>query len=153
MGKLSTHVLDITQGKPGAGVAVELYPYPPLGGAKAVTEIRLEIGGQALRYRMEPQEWHEVKWPGQTPTAGAILQVQVGGTWLTKEFKDWWGFFHLIQAGRLTPAMGETQYRLQWDFAVPDGNSVKIQYDLRAPGYKHPFHPGMFEQFRCVEHL
>ena len=25
MGKLSTHVLDTTQGKPGAGVAVELY--------------------------------------------------------------------------------------------------------------------------------
>lgn len=25
MGKLSTHVLDITQGKPGAGVKVELY--------------------------------------------------------------------------------------------------------------------------------
>ena len=25
MGKLSTHVLDITRGKPGAGVAVELY--------------------------------------------------------------------------------------------------------------------------------
>jgi 5-hydroxyisourate hydrolase len=25
MGKLSTHVLDITEGKPGAGVAIELY--------------------------------------------------------------------------------------------------------------------------------
>ena len=25
MGKLSTHVLDTTQGKPGAGVAIELY--------------------------------------------------------------------------------------------------------------------------------
>jgi 5-hydroxyisourate hydrolase len=25
MGKLSTHVLDITRGKPGAGVAIELY--------------------------------------------------------------------------------------------------------------------------------
>ncbi len=25
MGKLSTHVLDMTQGKPGAGVAIELY--------------------------------------------------------------------------------------------------------------------------------
>jgi 5-hydroxyisourate hydrolase len=25
MGKLSTHVLDLTQGKPGAGVAIELY--------------------------------------------------------------------------------------------------------------------------------
>ena len=25
MGKLSTHVLDVTRGKPGAGVAIELY--------------------------------------------------------------------------------------------------------------------------------
>lgn len=25
MGKLSTHVLDVTQGKPGVGVAIELY--------------------------------------------------------------------------------------------------------------------------------
>lgn len=25
MGKLSTHVLDVTQGKPGAGVVIELY--------------------------------------------------------------------------------------------------------------------------------
>lgn len=25
MGKLSTHVLDVTQGKPGAGIAIELY--------------------------------------------------------------------------------------------------------------------------------
>lgn len=31
MGKLSTHVLDITQGKPGAGVAVELYAVGPQG--------------------------------------------------------------------------------------------------------------------------
>ena len=31
MGKLSTHVLDITQGKPGAGVAVALYAVGPGG--------------------------------------------------------------------------------------------------------------------------
>jgi 5-hydroxyisourate hydrolase len=31
MGKLSTHVLDTTQGKPGAGVAVELYAVGPGG--------------------------------------------------------------------------------------------------------------------------
>ena len=31
MGKLSTHVLDITTGKPGAGVAVELYAVGPDG--------------------------------------------------------------------------------------------------------------------------
>ena len=31
MGKLSTHVLDVTQGKPGANVAVELYAIGPQG--------------------------------------------------------------------------------------------------------------------------
>ncbi|MBV7536430.1 hydroxyisourate hydrolase [Duganella sp. sic0402] len=31
MGKLSTHVLDITQGKPGAGVKVALYAVQPQG--------------------------------------------------------------------------------------------------------------------------
>ncbi|MYN38444.1 hydroxyisourate hydrolase [Duganella sp. FT109W] len=31
MGKLSTHVLDITQGKPGAGVKVALYAVGPQG--------------------------------------------------------------------------------------------------------------------------
>lgn len=31
MGKLSTHVLDVTQGKPGAGVAVALYEVTPAG--------------------------------------------------------------------------------------------------------------------------
>jgi type VI protein secretion system component VasK len=118
-----------------------------------VTEIRLEIGGQALRYRMEPQEWHDMKWPGPTPLLGALLQVQVGGTWVTKEYKDWWGLFRLIQAGRLTPTVGETQYRIQWDLPTADGQTIKIQYDLRAPSHKNPFRPGLFEQFRCVEHF
>jgi 5-hydroxyisourate hydrolase len=31
MGKLSTHVLDTTQGKPGAGVKIELYAVKPGG--------------------------------------------------------------------------------------------------------------------------
>lgn len=31
MGKLSTHVLDVTQGKPGANLAIELYAVGPDG--------------------------------------------------------------------------------------------------------------------------
>ena len=141
------------KGSPDAGAVFELYPYPPQGGAKSVTEIRLEIGGQTLRYRMEPQEWHEMKWPGSTPTTGAMLQVQVAGAWVTKEFKDWWGLFRLIQTANLTSGTGETQYRLQWELPTADGQSVRVQYDLRAPGHKNPFRPGLFEQFHCVEHL
>jgi type VI secretion system protein ImpL len=142
------------KGNADIGAVFELYPYPPQGGVnKSVTEIRLEIGGQALRYRMEPQEWHEMKWPGPTPTGGAVLQVQVDGAWMTKEQKDWWGLFRLLQAGRVDPGSGETQYRVQWEFASADGHPMLVQYDLRARGYKNPFHPRMFEQLRCIEHL
>jgi type VI secretion system protein ImpL len=142
------------KGSSEVGAVFELYPYPPQGGvSKSVSEIRLDIGGQALRYRMEPQEWHEMKWPGPTPATGAVLQVQVGTAWVTKEYKDWWGLFRLIQAGHLVSGSGDTQYRVQWELPTADGRSVQVQYDLRARGYKNPFHPGAFEQVRCVEHL
>lgn len=142
------------KGSADPSVSFELYPYPPQGKVKGVTEIRLEVGGELLRYRMEPQEWHEIKWPGQTPAAGALLQVQVGGQWVSKESKDWWGLFRLIQAGRLSLMNnGHTQYRVEWDLPAADGQTVKIQYDLRSATHKNPFRPGLFQQVRCVEHL
>jgi 5-hydroxyisourate hydrolase len=39
MGKLSTHVLDITQGKPGAGVKVALYAVGPQGRALLKSDV------------------------------------------------------------------------------------------------------------------
>jgi 5-hydroxyisourate hydrolase len=39
MGKLSTHVLDITQGKPGAGVKVALYAVGPEGRELLKTDV------------------------------------------------------------------------------------------------------------------
>ncbi len=141
------------KGSADPNVSFELYPYPPQGGVKSVTEIRLEVGGQPLRYRMEPQEWHEMKWPGPAPAAGVLLQVQVGGAWITKESKDWWGLFRLIQGGRLSPMAGLTQYRVQWDLPVAEGQTVKVQYDLRTATHKNPFRPGLFETFHCIEHL
>ena len=142
------------KGSAEAGVVFELYPHPPQGGvSRSVSEIRVDIDGQALRYRMEPQEWHEMKWPGPTPATGAVLQVQVGTEWITKEYKDRWGLFRLIQAGHLVPGAGETQSRVQWELTTADGRPFRIQYDFRARGYKNPFRPGAFEQMRCVEHL
>jgi 5-hydroxyisourate hydrolase len=39
MGKLSTHVLDITQGKPGAGVKLALYAVGPQGRQLLKTDV------------------------------------------------------------------------------------------------------------------
>lgn len=45
MGKLSTHVLDVTQGKPGAGVALQLYAVQG-GGRKLLKETVTNADGR-----------------------------------------------------------------------------------------------------------
>jgi type VI secretion system protein ImpL len=141
------------RGSMSPGISFEVYPHPVLGGVKSATEIRLEVGGQTFRYQNGPQEWEEIKWPGPTPAAGALLQVQVNGTWITREVKDLWGLFRLIEAGRVSSVAGDERYRVQWDLPATDGQAVKVQYDLRTATHKNPFRPGLFEQFRCVERL
>lgn len=57
MGKLSTHVLDVTQGRPGAGVAVELYAVEGQGRTLVVSTVtnadgrcdRPLLEGEAMR--------------------------------------------------------------------------------------------------------
>src|SRR6185503_13175050 len=84
-------------------VAFEIWPYPPQGRVSStVSEIRLDVGGQALRYRMEPPEWNEMKWPGSSGSLGAVLQVQRGNSWQKQEHKGWWGLFKLLDASRVT---------------------------------------------------
>jgi type VI secretion system protein ImpL len=142
------------KGASDLGIAFEVYPYPPQGAAsRMVSEVRLDVAGQVLRYRMEPQEWHEMKWPGTSAASGAVLQVQVGNVWVMKEFKDWWGLFRLIDAGRRDPASSDVQFRIHWDLETADARALQIQYDLRARSYKNPFHPGLFETFRCMQQL
>jgi type VI secretion system protein ImpL len=136
------------------GTQFEVYPNPPKGEvSRSVSEVRLDVGGQALRYRMEPQEWHEMKWPGPAASAGAVIQVQVGTNWITKEHKDLWGFFRLLgQAEEVKEESEGAQYQFQWELMAA-GQPVKVQYNVRARGHKNPFAPGFFTRFRCLQNL
>lgn len=142
------------KGSPDLGTQFEVYPNPPKGEiSHTVSEIRLEVGGQTLRYRMEPQEWHEMKWPGQVASAGAAIQIQVGTNWIGKEYKDLWGFFRLLrQADEVREESDGAQYQFQWELMVA-GQPVRVQYNIRARGHKHPFATDFFAKFRCLQNL
>ena len=144
-----------TRGSPDLGSVVDVYPYPPLGfDSSNVSEVRLDIGGQPLRYRMELQEWWEMKWPGPTPSVGAVLLVQVGNTWVTREFKDVWGLFRLMNAGLVeTTDHSDVKVRVQWDLQAPDSRPLQVRYDVKGRSAKNPFRPGFFEQFTCIPHV
>ena len=94
-----------------------------------------------------------MKWPGSTPNAGAVLQVLAGNAWVTKEHRDWWGLFRLLDTGRILPASDGNQFRVQWEIQTPDARTVLIQYDLKTRSSKNPFLPGIIAQFRCLRQL
>ncbi len=144
-----------TKGSQDLGATIEVYPYPPQGLAgRSVSEVRLDIGDQRLRYRMEPQEWWEMKWPGPMPSLGAALLVQVGNSSVAKEFKDVWGLFKLIRAGVIESSdHSDVKVKVQWELLTPDSKPLQIRYDVRAKSVKNPFRPGFFEQFTCVPHV
>jgi type VI protein secretion system component VasK len=102
---------------------------------------------------MEPQEWQEMKWPGQAASAGAVIQIQVGTNWINKEYKDLWGFFRLLgQADDIKEESEGAQYQFQWELMV-GSQPVRVQYNIRARGHKNPFAPNFFTKFRCLQNL
>lgn len=144
-----------TRGSPDLGSVIEVYPYPPQGFAgRTVSEVRLDIGGQPLRYRMEPQEWWEMRWPGPMPSAGATLLVQLGTSWITKEYKDVWGLFKLMRAGLIeTTDHNDVKVSVQWELQSSDAKSLHVRYDVKGKSVRNPFRPGFFEQFNCMQHV
>jgi len=132
------------RGNPDLKLSFDLYPYPSSG----VTEILISADGKDLRYRNEPQEWHEFSWPGPSGTPGAILQVQSGGSRQAQQYGGRWGFFKLLDAAKITP-VSSTIYKIEWELKGSDGKVIKVRYDLRAQSYKNPFKPGFFSEFHC----
>ncbi|HET6371580.1 MAG TPA: type VI secretion system membrane subunit TssM, partial [Nitrospiria bacterium] len=125
-------------------LSFDLYPYPSPG----VSESVIQIDGKGLRYRNEPQEWHEFIWPGPSGTPGAVVQAHFGNMLPSEQFSGRWGFFKLLDSAKITP-LSNTVYKVEFDLKGQTPRPLKIRYDLRAQSYKNPFKPGMLSDFHC----
>lgn len=130
-------------------VPFSLYPYPSAG----VSQINFKMNGVPIRYRMGPQEWHKMTWPGSSERAGASLQVVLrDGVRQTRQFPGLWGLFRLIDEAKFT-RKSNTQYQLEWNFKMQAQKVLKVRFDLKPNSYKNPFQPGMFGKFTCPRGL
>ncbi|MBX3305079.1 MAG: type VI secretion system membrane subunit TssM [Nitrospira sp.] len=129
--------------------------YRRLNGSKTndLSEIHLEVGGQAFRYRNDKPKWVPMEWPGPRLAGGAALWLVINGipehpTEL--QFPGEWGLIHLIDADRSKSKKDPNSYDVKWDVHLRDGRSVQVPYKFKP---KTPFHPAIFKQVRCIEHL
>jgi type VI secretion system protein ImpL len=138
------------KGTPEPHLALELRP----NGVPGVDEVRLHIDGRELRYRNEVEEWFQFVWPSGPEAAGATLQVIPTGSTQphTLHFDGRWGLFRLLDEARVTPVR-PTEYAVEWTVPGPDGDPVKVRFDLKAESPKNLFTPGLFSRFRCPDRV
>lgn len=127
----------------GEGCRFEVQPVPTPG----LTDILLEIDGQKILYRMGPQTWIPLSWPGQSSSQGARLQVTsfAGATAQICSFPGRLGLLRLLDQARVENPRAATS-ALEWRFKVTPAFSSRT-----ASGGKEDYYPqGIRFNFRMV---
>jgi type VI secretion system protein ImpL len=115
-----------------------------------VSEITLNIDGDTLAYRNEPEKWRAMQWPGKNGPAGASLQVKGSDFNVLVERDDGeFGFFRLLSAGDIKPiSPGALTLEATWRFRLNNSESrVTIQFQVSRQRY--PFLQGFFSRLNC----
>lgn len=102
----------------GDGARFELQPLPTPG----LSEILIEVDGQALRYRNGPQPWVGFTWPNAAGIQGARIQVVsfAGASTSVANFGGRLGLMRLLSQARIDEHGGDTA-QLEWHFKNAQG--------------------------------
>lgn len=106
----------------------ELQPIPSPG----ISEIIVEIDGQAMHYRNGPQIWTPISWPGSSGAAlGARIQVVYfnGTTVVVNNFNGRLGLMRLLAQGRIDTPNAATS---QIDWTVKQGRNSEETDHIRV---------------------
>lgn len=115
-----------------------------------VSETTLEIDGERLVYRNEPEKWRALAWPGADGPAGAALRVKGADFEAVLRREDGeFGFFRLLAAGNVEPVSpGSLTLEARWDFSFK-GSESHVTIQFQASRQRHPFSPNFFTRLQC----
>ena len=107
--------------------------------APTVAEQIFTVGGRAIRYYNGPEQWTRMSWPGDSPTAGASIEIRGAGGMrevITRE--DGWGLFRLIEDGN-AKRVDSRNFTVLWRLRSHD---VDVMIDFRMARRNSPFFTG-----------
>ncbi len=119
-----------------------------------IDRVSLAIGGKEEIWETNrPAEFKSYNWPGDNPDGGALLRIwdhrplrpleQVCRECETERFDKPWGWFRLINRGRLSRRTS-AEYEVIWTFMSKHGREIRLTSLIRASGTTNPFAPGFF---------
>jgi len=134
----------------GAATPVLRMHVKPLDLDRNITQVTLDIDGQAVRYSHGPQVPVAVQWPGPRATGQVRLTIEPtppsGRAGLLHEGP--WALLRLLDGARIE--RGREPERTVATFEV-DGRLARFEFT--AAGVDSPFRLPELEQFRCPEGL
>lgn len=79
---------------PRSDFDVQILPTPE------VATIAFSVGGATVRYENGPERWTRMSWPGESPEAGALLELRGANGMVERiEQEGEWGLFRLLERG------------------------------------------------------
>ncbi|MGF1468698.1 MAG: type VI secretion system membrane subunit TssM [Sandaracinaceae bacterium] len=117
--------------RPAVDVDVRILPAP--GIASQV----LCVGGTCAEYRNGPERWVRIRWPGESPEAGASLDARGGAVHSRLEEAGPWGLFRLLEAGTVTSASRDHRvFTVTWRLR---DQGTDLSVELRPVRHAAPF--------------
>lgn len=103
-----------------------------------VQSVLFTLGGAEIEYHNGPEEWTRMEWPGESPEAGALLEIRgADGMHERVEQSGEWGLFRVLERGTVTEGGGGSSvFQVTWRLRTHD---VDIKVDFRPVRGETPF--------------
>ncbi|GAB5544727.1 MAG: type VI secretion system membrane subunit TssM [Sandaracinaceae bacterium] len=96
------------------------------------------LGGECVEYHNGPERWHRFTWPGESPEAGASLEIRgADGIHERLEQTGEWGLFRLLEQGTVTSqSRGNRVFTQTWRLR---DHQVDVHIEIRPVRGDAPF--------------
>jgi len=129
--------------EPHADFQVRIHPTPGL------EEIDLVVDDHRERYRMTPEEWIPLSWPGAFGSGKAAVEVVPigGGPRRSLGYQGAWALLRLLDAAKIE-AQSRTRFIARWQLGAQGTRKTPVSIDVKASAYANPFRPPRGADFR-----
>lgn len=114
-----------------------------------ITSFHLEIDGQKLSYRHDPQRATHLQWPGPEGSSRVRLSFEASsGSHISRTKEGPWGLFRLLDESEVVKTSLSDRYKVTFEISAH-----KAQYELRADSVVNPFRLSALERFNCPKRI
>jgi type VI secretion system protein ImpL len=133
---------------PRATFQVRIHP------TTGLEEILLEVDDHRERYRMTPEEWVPLSWPGAYGSGRASIETVNIGRSQRRELRreGAWAFFRLLDAARIDER-SRTSFEARWEIGGEGTERTPVVIEVQASAYANPFRGTRPADFRPPSRL